>query len=110
MVKGSPYLKSNKHNYTKSSNLDTNKIIQRMENNFRLYAGISGNIVSFCWEDNFVCQFLSGERIKDFTPSLAIAKAAILCPFLWDTGFNWRDGKKERGNDLYYAHLISQWL
>jgi DNA-directed RNA polymerase subunit RPC12/RpoP len=110
MVKGSPHWKSTKHSYTKTTNLDTNKIIRRMENNFGIYISKTNDIVSFCWENDFVCQFLSGERVKDCTPSLAIAKAAILCPFLWDTGFNWREGKKGRSNDLHYTHLISQWL
>lgn len=109
-VHGSPYWKENRIGSTMS--LDPLDIITNMTKNYYQYlCEYNDNSFNICWENGkFYAFFLSGEKVGDYHPSSTIAKAAILCPFLWDATFNWQDSiRNDRDRHLHITHLIKQW-
>lgn len=55
--------------------------------------------------------FICGDTVEASQQSLAIAKAAVLCPFLWDDLFDWRYGiTKDRGRETHLTPLINMWV
>jgi ribosomal protein L37AE/L43A len=111
-VHGIPFWKECRGSNKATSNLDVSRIVSQMTANFAKYFGkIDFDIAKIKWDNGaFVSKFVCGEEIVDVCPERSAAKAAILCPFLWDSDFNWRDGiKNDRGNDLHISHLLMQW-
>lgn len=111
---GIPFLKECRGSNKALNNFDASRIIAQMSLNHAKYFGaVEPDIASISWESGsglFVSKFLCGDEVRDSSSERAVAKAAILSPFLWDNKFNWRDGiKNDRGNDLHISHLIMQW-
>jgi ribosomal protein L37AE/L43A len=111
-VHGTPHWKEYRGSVKAVNNMEAIRIISQMTVNQDRYFGVlEPKPVEVIWENGgFVAQFIGGERVLDASPTNAVAKAAILCPYLWDNNFNWRDGiKNDRGNDLHISHIIMQW-
>lgn len=111
---GTPFLKDSCENIKLPINQTANRIVTQMILNHEKYFNVKNvDIFNLTWESNmscFVSKFVFGEEVRESSAERAVAKAAILSPFLWDNKFNWRDGiKNDRGNDLYISHLMMQW-
>lgn len=109
---GTPFWKECRGNSKITDNLDASRIVSQMTLNYAKYFGVvEFEIADIKWDNSgFLSKFLGGESAFDGSPERSAAKAAILCPYLWDNNFNWRDGiKNDRGNDLHISHLIMQW-
>jgi ribosomal protein L37AE/L43A len=109
---GIPFWKESRGGDKAQSNLDASRIIAQMTLNYSKYFGsIDFEIADIKWDvGGFLSKFVCGEGVFDASPERSVAKAAILCPFLWDNNFNWRDNiKNDRGNDLHISHIIMQW-
>lgn len=76
--------------YTRT-NRDLNEIIDKMSVNYISYFGTAPTPIINCgWASDCVyCQFKGGNLVRDYSSRLCFAKAAILCPYLWDTKFDW---------------------
>ena len=95
-----------------NSQITSANIIDRMAlNYFHYFNAKNEKIVDLEWQDGlFMTKFATGERVLEETPAESISKAAILCPFLWDSNFNWKTlSHNDRGNDLHISHIIAQW-
>lgn len=111
-VHGIPFWKECRNSDKAEINLDVSKIINQMNaNHFHYFGEFVENIASVRWDKNcFTSKFIGGEEVHDVSPVRSVAKAAILCPYLWDNNFNWCNKiKNDRGNDLHVSHLIMQW-
>ena len=53
-------------------------------------------------QDRFYCQFDGGEMVIESNPKISVIKAAILCPYLWDSKFDFGNGKR------YLSVILSQ--
>lgn len=109
-IQGFPHWKYHRHG---SAILNTtNVIVDKMVLNLNQYFGKKfDNAVDFNWDDGFKAKFFSGDQIVESNPTLAIAKASVLCPFLWDANYNWRDFiHNDCNNDLHIPHILLQWV
>jgi ribosomal protein L37AE/L43A len=110
-VHGEPFWKDSRSSKS-GYGIDASRTIAQMSFNYTNYFdAIAENIVSIRWDSaSFVAKFICGEEVYGYDPAITIAKAAILCPFLWDSNYNWRDHiHNDKGNDLHFSHLIMQW-
>jgi predicted Zn-ribbon and HTH transcriptional regulator len=64
------------------------------------------------WHDGeFVVWFAGGEAASDELPRMAIAKAALLCPYLWDMNYDWKERKRsDKVDDRFIVPLLSHLL
>lgn len=106
------------------------RILHKMEENYKIYFNqkeIPDNFVEMQWlygtttedvpedEEKIIyskakAKFSHGEEIEAETQSQAVAKAAILCPFLWDELFDWKFGvPKDKGRETHILPLLSMW-
>jgi len=71
-------------------------VIEAMELNFHSYFHyLPRRLIDCGWEDGIIyCQFSQGYKVKEVVsrPRMAILKAAVLCPYLWDTNWKPKDG------------------
>lgn len=118
----------------RASNVNENlvpHILQRMEENYKIYFNkkeLPSNFVELEWlygvaetsnpdneEEKVVytkarAKFVCGEEIEAESQSQAVAKAAILCPFLWDELFDWKYGvQKDKGRETHLLPLLAMW-
>lgn len=55
-------------------------------------------------------QFASGERVESSSQTLAVCKAAVLCPFLWDDLYDWKyHVHKDRNRETPILPLLNMW-
>lgn len=111
-VHGIPFWKENRGSPKVANRIDAKAVAVQLGINFTQYFGSNDNdILSVSWKDSdFRAKFVCGEEVIDGSPVWAITKAAILCPFLWDSNYNWRDKiKNDRNNNFHISHLIMQW-
>lgn len=88
-------------------------ILRKMRENYCLYYGVEfEDVVSLGWRPNsersIFCQFQGGEEVLASTPTLAVAKAAVLVPFLWDDTYVWQEGFFDKGRETHLTPLIFQ--
>lgn len=58
----------------------------------------------------FMAKYSCGDQVKSKNQALAVCKASLLCPFLWDDGFDWKtDSHRNRGQKTHIIPLISIW-
>jgi len=58
----------------------------------------------------FSSQFCCGEKVVANTERLAICKAAVLCPFLWDDCFDWKYlAPRDEGRETHILPLLNIW-
>lgn len=99
-----------------SSNIRAaNELIGQMRSNIGLYTNQYTETGHFTCgvtasPHGFFAQFTSGTAATARSPAAAVAKAAILCPFLWDRKFNWsqEDPSYYEETALLYAPLINR--
>lgn len=63
----------------------------RHKGSFRDWLDCGWNTHNF----NLYAQFIGGEKVETTSPRLCIIKAAILCPYLWDTKFDWNGNENQ---------------
>jgi DNA-directed RNA polymerase subunit RPC12/RpoP len=111
LVVGYPYWKDSKN--TVRIKTESSEIVNFMLFNYRKYfnENISEDkFFSIYWKNNrFICKFAGGDEILDSSSVNAVAKAAILCPYLWDSSFNWKHLIKNEHGEISISNLIYQW-
>jgi DNA-directed RNA polymerase subunit RPC12/RpoP len=95
-------------NYYSRSDHRIPTIINIVYNSYRYYFGewITSVVEDCGWneEDDLVhFKFFGGERFEDVSPKMCLLKAAVLCPYLWDTTFNWN---VPRGDDCVHVEVL----
>lgn len=59
---------------------------------------------------SYVAKFCCGEEVRASNPTLAIAKAAVLCPFLWDDCYDWKfNSPKDRSQETHLLPIFNLW-
>lgn len=114
-IKAVPFWKNSKDTVkpTHRSELVSYKIAEQMGVNYRTYFNVRDSLVlELYWNQfGFNAKFKGGTgTVVATSPYVAIAKAAILCPYLWDSSFNWKIGRKtDKTADCNITHLVYQW-
>ncbi len=89
-------------------------ILIKMRANYLMYFGQhfdEEEIAYISWKKKgFSCKFLGGIEAEDVTSNRAICRASILVPFLWDRGFDWKEGKRRRCQEPYILPLLHDWV
>lgn len=86
-------------------------IIGQMNRNFSLYFKCyPDRDIDWEWHNNiFHVAFAGGDTAQDILPRVAIAKASILTPYLWDSKFDWKDCRfVDNANQKFISHLFNQ--
>jgi hypothetical protein len=86
-------------------------IIKQMDNNFKIYFKTQPERdIDWEWHDgSFFISFAGGETASHPFPRVAMCKAAISTPYLWDSCFDWREGKKcDNIDQKFISHIFNQ--
>ena len=58
-------------------------------------------------KSSFVVKFCCGEKVTSGSQILSVCRAAILCPFLWDDCFDWKNMvRRDRGRETHIMPLL----
>lgn len=98
-----------------SDNSFVSPILVRMQYNYKMYFGelppekfldFSTAFKKYCNDSypHFKAQFICGEEVEEISASLAVCKAALLCPFIWDDVFDWKN--RYRRDESRKTHII----
>jgi hypothetical protein len=125
-----PIWRMGKDKATPISEMSVPGILQMLEENYNVYfqKEIPEDFIDVQWRyaviktpmpdgevDKMVyskayAKFACGEEVEAESHSFAVAKAAILCPFLWDDLFDWKYGvTKEKGRETPIIPLLAMW-
>jgi DNA-directed RNA polymerase subunit RPC12/RpoP len=69
-------------------------------------------VVLFRWKQHgFVANYQSGDQAEEPTTSRALCKAALLVPFIWDYGFDWKTKSfKPQGRKASILPTLFEWV
>lgn len=96
--------------YSRSSRFLT-QVIAQMNKNFQIYfQAPPERDMDWEWHAGyFYVSFAGGGTAQDIFPKVAISKAAILTPYLWDTRFDWKEGKRcDEIDQKFISHIFNQ--
>lgn len=70
-------------------------VLSKMADNHLAYFGSEAeDLVALSWRRGvFHAQFTGGGQTQDRLSSLAIVRASLLVPYLWDGKFDWKEGR-----------------
>ena len=86
-------------------------VMRQMCDNFQGYFGFPADRdIDWEWHGGmYHVAFAGGDTAHDPSPRMAVVRAAVLVPYLWDSGFNWKDlrpgGAGEQG---FISHILGQ--
>jgi DNA-directed RNA polymerase subunit RPC12/RpoP len=111
------FWRTSKDNYKPSCGREVyaQRVVDHMRKNYQTYFQSVPNEDSFFkfkyhfGESDFLVSFLGSSCAAASTcPILAVSKAALLCPYLWDGRFDWKIGGPGRSSNMRLTHLIYQ--
>lgn len=86
-------------------------MIKQMNTNFSVYfKSYPERDIDWEWHDNnFHVAFAGGDTAQDPIPRVALSKAAILTPYLWDSFFDWKNSSPcDKADQRHISHIINQ--
>jgi hypothetical protein len=95
--------------YSRTGNFILN-IARQMKINFELYFKTSADRdIDWEWHNDFYhVAFAAGETGKGELPRIAIARAALLTPYLWDSLYDWKNScYREVSDQKFLTNLIN---
>ena len=99
--------------YSRTDYCSLFEIIRTMDENYSRYFKLrrQRNSLDWDWENRqYKIQFLGGEAACGSTPRITVVKAALLCPYLWDSLYNWsNDTQRDKTEQKHISHFINQW-
>jgi DNA-directed RNA polymerase subunit RPC12/RpoP len=102
---------------TGASNLDmlAHQVIAKMRSNYSIYFGAirhDQEVVSFSLcRSGFSAKFLGGEEASDTGMAKTMCRASVLVPFLWDSGFCWKNNRRKPSyKQSAIMPTLFQWL
>ena len=108
-----PYHSLSKKNSRSFNRNLASSVCLRMARYHSAYCGLPcPDILEMSWDKDKKCfrtKFLGGDQVYSSDSSLAVFKAALCCPFLWDGRFDFQTLKwKEQSDSLSLSHLFYQ--
>jgi hypothetical protein len=94
------------------SSRQIDKVCSLMAHYHQVYIGdVVPDVMKMSWQrDRFVVKFAGGSEMSSKNhPDLAIVRAALACPFLWDGKFDLRTGNRTEGSKDMISHTIYEW-
>lgn len=93
------FYRNDVRHYSEDSDNYVSSVIARMQQNFIMYFQMSpsDDFINFVpkfsqnREAVFTAKFICGDAVCDNKPGIAILKASVLCPFLWDDAYDWKN-------------------
>ncbi len=109
-----PYLTLNRKNSRQFNKNLVSLVCSRMAEYHDAYSGVScPEVMEMTWDTmkgGFAAKFLGGDRVYCNEPALAVVRAAICCPFVWDGRFDFAEKRWKDQSDLFsLSHMVYQW-
>jgi len=88
------------------------RVIEAMAGNYQAYFSAPVDLENFCTikfrGDGFFTDFKGGSSVHWQCPVVSVMKAALCCPYLWDTGYDWHILSFGRNPGMRLTHLLYQ--
>jgi DNA-directed RNA polymerase subunit RPC12/RpoP len=97
--------------YSRSNFCSLFDIIRIMDENYSQYFRVNKKTsLDWDWEGQYKVQFLGGDVAHATAPRVAVVKASLLCPYLWDSFYNWNtNSHRDALEQKYISQFINQW-